>query len=123
MAAAAVAVGAAAFLAYGAGFPNTDASWTLVWGRELLHLDAPSFAEGATPHPLTNLLGVIAAAVHPASETLLLVVGYMAVGALVIGAFALGRALFGVGRRPCSPRCCCSRATRCCSTARSRTST
>jgi hypothetical protein len=95
MAAAAVAVGAAAFLAYGGGFPNTDASWTLVWGRELLHLDAPSFAEGATPHPLTNLLGVVAAAVHPESETLLMVVGYLAVGALVMAAFALGRTLFG----------------------------
>lgn len=96
MAAAAVAVGAAAFLAYGGGFPNTDASWTLVWGRELLHLDTPSFAAGATPHPLTNLLGVVAAAVHPASETVLSVVGYLAVGALVVGVFALGRALFGV---------------------------
>jgi hypothetical protein len=96
MAAAAVAVGAAAFFAYGGGFPNTDAAWTLVWGRELLHLDAPSFAAGATPHPLTNLLGVVAAAVHPASATVLMVVGYLAVGALVVGTFALGRALFGV---------------------------
>jgi hypothetical protein len=95
-AAAAVAVGAVAFLAYGRGFPNTDASWTLVWGRELLRLDAPSFAAGATPHPLPNLLGVVAAAVHPASETVLLVAGYLAVGALVMGVFALGRALFGV---------------------------
>jgi hypothetical protein len=96
MAAAAVAVGAAAFLAYGGGFPNTDASWTVVWGRELLHLDAPSFAAGATPHPLPNLLGVVAAAVHPASEPVLLVAGYLAVGALVVGAFALARELFGV---------------------------
>ena len=89
-------MGVAAFLAYGGGFPNSDASWTLVWGRELLDLDAPSFAAGATPHPLTNLLGVVAAAVHPASETLLLVVGYLAIGALVMAVFALGRALFGV---------------------------
>src|SRR4051812_40989169 len=96
MAAAAVAVGAAAFLAYGGGVPNTDASWTLVWGRELQHLDAPSFAAGATPHPLTNLLGVVAAAVHPASETVLMVVAYLAIGALVTAVFALGRALFGV---------------------------
>jgi len=89
-------VGVAAFLAYGGGFPNSDASWTLVWGRELLDLDAPSFAAGATPHPLTNLLGVVAAAVHPASETLLLAVGYLAIGALAMAVFALGRALFGV---------------------------
>ena len=89
-------MGVAAFLAYGGGFPNSDASWTLVWGRELLDLDAPSFAAGATPHPLTNLLGVVAAAVHPASETLLLAVGYLAIGALVMAVFALGRALFGV---------------------------
>jgi len=96
MAAAAVAIGAAAFLAYGGGFPNTDASWTLVWGRELLHLDAPSFAAGATPHPLPNVIGVLAAAVHPADETVLTVLGYLAVGALVMGVFSLGRALFGV---------------------------
>jgi hypothetical protein len=96
IAGAAVAVGAAAFLAYGGGFPNTDAMWTLVWGRELLHLDAPSWSAGATPHPLTNLLGVVAALVPSASETALLAVGYLAVGALVVGVFAVGRALFGV---------------------------
>jgi hypothetical protein len=94
--AAVAAVGAAAFWAYGGGFPNTDASWTLVWGRELLHLHAPSFAGGATPHPLSNLLGVVAAALDPASETVLQVVGYAAVGALVVGAFAIARSLFGV---------------------------
>ncbi len=91
-----VAVAVAAFLAYGGGFPNTDAMWTLVWGRELLHLDTPSWSAGATPHPLTNLLGVIAALVPSASETVLLAVGYLAVGALVVGAFAIGRVLFGV---------------------------
>ena len=96
MAGAAVAVGVAAFLAYGGGFPNTDAMWTLVWGRELLHLDTPSWSAGATPHPLTNLLGVVAALVPSASETVLLAVGYLAVGALVVGVFAVGRALFGV---------------------------
>ena len=94
--AAMAAIGAVAFVAYGGGFPNTDASWTLVWGRELLHLQTPSFAEGATPHPLTNVLGVIAAALHPASETVLQVAGYAAVGGLVTGVFALGRSLFGV---------------------------
>jgi hypothetical protein len=94
--AAVAAVGAAAFWAYGGGFPNTDASWTLVWGRELLHLHAPSYAGGATPHPLSNLIGVVAAALDPASETVLQVVGYAAVGALVVGAFAIARSLFGV---------------------------
>jgi hypothetical protein len=94
--AAVAAVGAAAFWAYGGGFPNTDASWTLVWGGELLHLHAPSFAGGATPHPLSNLIGVVAAALDPASETVLQVVGYAAVGALVVGAFAIARSLFGV---------------------------
>jgi hypothetical protein len=89
------AVGAAGFWAYGGGFPNTDASWTLVWGREMLHLHAPSFAGGATPHPLSNLLGLVAAALDPASETVLQVAGYAAVGALVVGVFALARSLFG----------------------------
>ena len=65
-------------------------------GRELLHLDTPSWSAGATPHPLTNLLGVVAALVPSASETVLLAVGYLAVGALVVGVFAVGRALFGV---------------------------
>ena len=90
------AVGAIAFWAYGGGFPNTDASWTVVWGRELLDLQAPSFAEGSTPHPLSNLVGVVAAALDPAAETVLQVVGYAAVGALVVGVFALARSLFGV---------------------------
>jgi hypothetical protein len=83
------------FVAYGGGFPNTDASWTLVWGRELLHLEAPTYAGGPTPHPLTNLLGVLAAALQPASETVLLVTGYAAVGALIVGTFVIGERLFG----------------------------
>jgi hypothetical protein len=89
-------VGALTFWAYGGGFPNTDASWTLVWGRELLHLQTPSFAEGATPHPLTNALGIVAATVPSASETVLQTVGYLAVGALVVAAFSVGRTLGGV---------------------------
>jgi hypothetical protein len=92
----AAALGLLAFFAYGGGFPNTDASWTLVWGRELLHLDTPSFDSGPTPHPLSNALGVLAAALHPASETVLLVAGYLAVGVLLVATFALARALFGV---------------------------
>ena len=95
-AAAAAALGLLAFLAYGGGFPNMDASWTLVWGRELLHLESPTFDPGSTPHPLSNALGVLAAALHPASETVLLVVGYAAVGALLVATFALACALFGV---------------------------
>ena len=85
-----------AYFAYGGGFPSTDASWTLVWGRELLHLDAPSFtADTPTPHPLSNALGLVAAALHPASETVLLAVGYAAVGGLLVGTFVLGQRLFG----------------------------
>lgn len=77
----AAALGLLAFFAYGGGFPNTDASWTLVWGRELLHLETPAFDSGPTPHPLDNALGVLAAAAHPASETVLLVAGYLVVEA------------------------------------------
>ena len=89
-------LGALAFVAYGGGFPNVDASWTLVWGREALELDVPSFADGSTPHPLTNALGVVAAALHPHAEGVLLVAGYAAVGALVAGVFVVGWRLFGV---------------------------
>jgi hypothetical protein len=52
LAGAVIAVGVAAFLAYGGGFPNTDEMRTLVCGRELLHLGAPPWSAGATPHPL-----------------------------------------------------------------------
>ena len=88
-------LGAVAYVAYGGGFPNVDASWTLVWGREALELDVPSFADGSTPHPLTNALGVLAAALHPHSEGVLLLAGYAAVGALVAGVFVVGWRLFG----------------------------
>jgi hypothetical protein len=96
LAAATVAVAVAAFVAYGFGFPNTDATWTLVWGRELLHFDVPSFSRGPTPHPLSNLEGVLAQALYPHSETVLLVLGFLAVGALVVGVFVVGRTMFGV---------------------------
>ena len=94
---AAAVLGVVAYFAYGGGFPNKDASWTLVWGRELLHLDLPTFAaDSPTPHPLSNALGVVAAALHPVSEGVLLAVGYAAVGALLVGTYVLGRRLFGV---------------------------
>jgi hypothetical protein len=86
----------AAYLAYGRGFVNSDAMWSLAWGRQLAHLELPDYELGATPHPLSNLLGIVLSPLGASAEGALHVVGYLAVASLVYATGLLAYRLFGL---------------------------
>lgn len=91
------AIAAVAWPLYGGGFVNFDAMWSLVWGDELASVRAPSFdaALAPTPHPLSNLVGVLLSPLGTDAETVLHLIGYLTVGALVYATGAVAYRLFG----------------------------
>jgi hypothetical protein len=92
--AALVALTGALWLLYGPGRTGYDASWALVWGRELAHGAVPDLAARAAPTPHPLLIAVAA---------LLTPLGRAAPDALaalsLIGLAGLGAVAFGFGRR------------------------
>lgn len=101
-------IGAAIWLAFGrTAFVNYDSAWSLNWARDLWHGMRPNLDRpfSPTPHPLSDLLaGVLAplsdagsAAVGTGSETVLIVIALLFLGALGVVTYQLGRAWFGVG--------------------------
>jgi hypothetical protein len=88
---------AVAYVAYGRGYPNSDAMWTLVWGQEVWEGGPPSYEAGPTPHPLTTLLGIALAPFGSDGEGLLHAAGYVAVGLAIVAAGLGGAALFSGG--------------------------
>jgi hypothetical protein len=76
---------------------NGDVIHALIWGRDLASGTLPAYAEGPTPHPLTNAVAALLSVLGPAgayhaSEVLALVF----VGALVTSVALLGRVLFSL---------------------------
>src|SRR5436853_34491 len=87
-----------AWLVWGHGFANYAALYSLVWGRELAHGHGPSFdvTLAPTPHPLANLGGLALAPFSPQTgEDVLVVVGFIALGAVGWLVYALGARWFG----------------------------
>jgi hypothetical protein len=74
--------------------PNYDAMYHLVWGRELLSGELPSYEAYAapTPHPLYVLVAAVAGLAGERALVLVTVVSWVA---MVWGAFRLGRATLG----------------------------
>src|SRR4051794_23247954 len=86
------------WLVWGHGFANYDALYSLVWGRELADGHGPSYdvTLAPTPHPLANLGGLALSAFSPQTgETVLVVVGFVALGAVGWLVYALGARWFG----------------------------
>ena len=79
------------------GFPNYDTLYSLVWGQQLARGQTPTYALALapTPHPLVELIGLIAAPLG-AAETIAIVLAlaYLALAALPYLAFELGRTWF-----------------------------
>ena len=79
-------------------YPNYDAYYHLVWGRELLDGDKPSLEayKAPTQHPLYLVLAALTGALagSDADRVLVLFTG-LALVALVWGVYRLGRAVFG----------------------------
>jgi hypothetical protein len=69
------------------GFPNYDTIYALVWGRELAHLESPDYGAALppTPHPLTDLIGLVATPLGDGAITVTMIVAYLSLG--LIGFF------------------------------------
>ncbi|HEX3874304.1 MAG TPA: hypothetical protein VHW26_09170 [Solirubrobacteraceae bacterium] len=81
----------------GVGFVNYDTVYSLAWGQQLSRGQLPTYRLpiAPTPHPLTELLGVVLAPLGPAA-TLAIVVGlaYVSLAALAYVLYRLGTAWF-----------------------------
>lgn len=86
-----------AWLIVGAGFVNYDTAYALVWGSDLAHGRRPDYTVpiAPTPHPLSNLLGLLLAPLGPGAETAWVVLGFLFLGALGAATYALGAHWFG----------------------------
>jgi hypothetical protein len=90
-----LALAAALQVALGPGYAGYDASWSLVWGRELAGLDLPSYAAplAPTPHPLANAVAAILSPLPDGGERALVALTFLSFAALVAGALALSMRL------------------------------
>jgi hypothetical protein len=98
--AAALAVLAAAALAGFFAFPtypNYDSLYSLLWGREILDGELPSFDayRAPTQHPLWVVLCVPLAALGEGADRVLLAICVLSFVALLAGTYALGKQVFG----------------------------
>jgi hypothetical protein len=79
------------------GFPNYDTLYSLVWGQQLARGQTPTYdlALAPTPHPLAELLGLVAAPLGAsATIAIVLALAYIALAALPYLVFQLGRSWF-----------------------------
>jgi MFS family permease len=86
---------AAGFLLYPT-YPNYDSVYSLLWGRELLHLEPLSFQayRAPTEHPLAIAIGAILSLFGNGADRLFVALMVASFVALVFGLYALGRTAF-----------------------------
>ncbi len=98
VAVAVLALGAVVVWALVPTYPNYDAYYHLVWGRELLDGQRPTFEayQAPTEHPLyLAVCAVLAGIVGQDADRALVLVAALSLVALVWAVFRLGRAVFG----------------------------
>jgi hypothetical protein len=90
------AVTAALLLVFPAGFPNYDTIYALVWGRELAHGASPDYGSALppTPHPLTDLIGLVATPLGDGAITVTMVIAYASLGLIGFFVYRLGSVWF-----------------------------
>jgi hypothetical protein len=90
------AVGAVLLLVFPLGFPNYDTIYALVWGRELAHGTSPDYGAALppTPHPLADLLGLIATPLGNGAIDVTMVIAYLALGLTGYLVYRLGSLWF-----------------------------
>jgi hypothetical protein len=78
------------------GFPNYDTIYALVWGRELAHLESPDYGAALppTPHPLTDLMGLLATPLGDGAVTVTMIVAYLSLGLIGFFVYRLGAIWF-----------------------------
>jgi hypothetical protein len=79
----------------GPGYAGYDASWSLVWGREIAAATTPGYesAVAPTPHPLANAVGAGLSVLGDGGEGALVALSFLSLAALAAGALALTAAL------------------------------
>ncbi len=90
------AVSAALLIVFPVGFPNYDTIYALVWGRELAHGISPDYGSALppTPHPLADLLGLVATPLGDGAITVTMVVAYASLGLVAYLVYRLGTLWF-----------------------------
>jgi hypothetical protein len=75
-------VSAILLLLFPVGFPNYDTIYALVWGRELAHGMSPDYGSALppTPHPLTDLIGLVTTPLGDGAITVTMIVAYVSLG-------------------------------------------
>ena len=87
---------AALLLVFPVGFPNYDTIYALVWGRELAHGTSPDYGSALppTPHPLTDLIGLVATPLGNGAITVTMVIAYASLGLIGYFVYRLGSLWF-----------------------------
>lgn len=83
-------------LIFPVGFPNYDTIYALVWGRELAHGMSPDYGSALppTPHPLADLLGLVATPLGNGAIPVTMVVAYLSLGLVAYLVYRLGSIWF-----------------------------
>ncbi len=89
-------VTAALLLVFPYGFPNYDTIYALVWGREMAHGTHPDYGAALppTPHPLTDLLGLVTTPLGDGAITVTMIVAYLSLGLIGFFVYRLGAIWF-----------------------------
>ena len=90
------AVTAVLLLVFPVGFPNYDTIYALVWGRELAHGMSPDVGSALppTPHPLTELIGLVTTPLGDGAITVTMVIAYASLGLIGFFVYRLGAIWF-----------------------------
>jgi hypothetical protein len=90
------AVTAVLLIVFPVGFPNYDTIYALVWGRELAHGVSPDYGAALppTPHPLTDLIGLVTSPFGEAPITVIMVLAYVSLGLIAYFVYRLGTVWF-----------------------------
>jgi hypothetical protein len=77
-------------------YPNYDSYYALLWGRELVHLTAPSFEayRAPTEHPLAIAFGAVLSIFGNGADRILILLTLASFVALAAGTYRLGRLCF-----------------------------
>jgi hypothetical protein len=90
------AVTAVLLIVFPVGFPNYDTIYALVWGRELAHGISPDYGAALppTPHPLTDLIGLVTSPFGEAPITVIMILAYLSLGLIAYFVYRLGTVWF-----------------------------
>jgi hypothetical protein len=89
-------VSAVLLLLFPVGFPNYDTIYALVWGREMAHGMSPDVGSALppTPHPLSELIGLVTTPLGDGAITVTMVIAYAALGLIGFFVYRLGAIWF-----------------------------